>query len=94
VNIKSGDLSNISLVLSVSAPVLRTASEQRLSSLLQRRYGFVEFTICLFMIFIIIIGFAMVQSAAHNLDVYQSRNPKASAYYKCVENHFEELERE
>ena len=31
--------------------------------------------------------------AAYNLDVYQPRNPKASAYYKCVENHFEELER-
>ncbi|MFH2092214.1 MAG: hypothetical protein ABIJ31_07615 [Pseudomonadota bacterium] len=27
-----------------------------------------------------------------NIDVYQQRNPKASAYYKCVENHFEELE--
>jgi len=25
-------------------------------------------------------------------DIYQPRNPKASAYYKCVENHFEELE--
>ncbi len=35
----------------------------------------------------------MPQSTTHNLDVYQPRNPKASAYYKCVENHFEELER-
>ena len=35
----------------------------------------------------------MVQSITHNFDVYQPRNPKASAYYKCVENHFEELER-
>lgn len=35
----------------------------------------------------------MAQSATHNIDVYQQRNPKASAYYKCVENHFEELER-
>ena len=31
----------------------------------------------------------MVQSTTHNLDVYQPRNPKASAYYRCVENHFE-----
>jgi len=31
--------------------------------------------------------------AAYNIDAYQPRNPKASAYYKCVENHFEELER-
>ena len=37
-------------------------------------------------------GFAMAQSAASNLDVYQQRNPKASAYYKCVENHFKQLE--
>jgi hypothetical protein len=36
----------------------------------------------------------MVQAATHILDVYQSRNPKASAYYKCVENHFEEPEPE
>jgi hypothetical protein len=35
----------------------------------------------------------MAQPATHNFDVYQPRNPKASAYYKCVENHFEELER-
>ena len=35
----------------------------------------------------------MAQSTTYNLDVYQPRNPKASAYYKCVENHFEELER-
>jgi hypothetical protein len=35
----------------------------------------------------------MAQSAAYNIDDYQPRNPKASAYYKCVENHFEELER-
>ena len=40
-----------------------------------------------------IIGFPMAQPATHNFDVYQPRNPKASAYYKCVENHFEELER-
>jgi hypothetical protein len=38
-------------------------------------------------------GFAMAQSATYNFDVYQPRNPKTSAYYKCVENHFEELER-
>ncbi len=25
-------------------------------------------------------------------DVYEPRNPKASAYYRCVEDHFEELE--
>jgi hypothetical protein len=43
--------------------------------------------------FITITGFAMVQSTTDNFDVYQPRNPKASAYYKCVENHFEELER-
>lgn len=33
------------------------------------------------------------QTATHIGDVYQHRNPKASAYYKCVENHFEDLER-
>jgi hypothetical protein len=33
----------------------------------------------------------MAQSS-NNYDVYQPRNPKASAYYKCVENHFGELE--
>ena len=27
-----------------------------------------------------------------DLDVYQPRNPKASAYYRCVEEHFEQLE--
>ena len=27
-----------------------------------------------------------------NFDVYQPRNPKARAYYRCVEDHFEELE--
>jgi hypothetical protein len=32
------------------------------------------------------------KSTTYNLDVYQQRNPKASAYYKCVENHFEALE--
>ena len=32
------------------------------------------------------------QTATHICDVYQPRNPKASAYYKCVENHFEDLE--
>jgi hypothetical protein len=42
---------------------------------------------------ITITGSAMTQTTAHNFDVYQPRNPKASAYYKCVENHFEELER-
>jgi hypothetical protein len=35
----------------------------------------------------------MAQSTTYDLDVYQPRNPKASACYKCVENHFEELER-
>ncbi len=34
----------------------------------------------------------MAQSTTYNLDVYQQRNPKTSAYYKCVENHFEALE--
>jgi hypothetical protein len=43
--------------------------------------------------FIIIVGFAMLRSTTYNLDVYQQRNPKASAYYKCAENHFEQLER-
>ncbi|SMD02343.1 hypothetical protein SAMN02746065_12217 [Desulfocicer vacuolatum DSM 3385] len=38
-------------------------------------------------------GFAMAQVTTYNLDVYQPRNPKASAYYQCVENPFEELER-
>ena len=27
-----------------------------------------------------------------DFDVYQPRNPKASAYYRCVEDHFEQLE--
>jgi hypothetical protein len=27
-----------------------------------------------------------------NFDDYQPRNPKASAYYRCVEDHFEQLE--
>jgi len=27
-----------------------------------------------------------------DVDVYQPRNPKASAYYRCVEDHFEQLE--
>ena len=27
------------------------------------------------------------------LNVYQPRNPQAGGYYKCVESHFEELER-
>jgi hypothetical protein len=27
-----------------------------------------------------------------DFDVYQPRNPKASAYYRCVEDHFEHLE--
>jgi hypothetical protein len=26
------------------------------------------------------------------IDAYQPRNPKASAYYRCVEDHFEQLE--
>ena len=34
----------------------------------------------------------MAQSSPYDLNIYQPRNPKASAYYKCVENHFEELE--
>jgi hypothetical protein len=34
----------------------------------------------------------MAQSTTYNYDVYQPRNPKASPYYKCVENHFEEVE--
>jgi hypothetical protein len=29
---------------------------------------------------------------AIDFDVYQQRNPKASAYYRCVEDHFEQLE--
>jgi hypothetical protein len=29
---------------------------------------------------------------AFDIDVYQPRNPKASAYYRCVEDHFEQLE--
>jgi len=33
----------------------------------------------------------MVRSATSNYNIYQQRNPKASAYYRCVENHFEEL---
>ena len=32
----------------------------------------------------------MAQSSPYDFDIYQPRNPKASAYYKCVENHFEE----
>ena len=35
----------------------------------------------------------MPKSATYNLDVYQQRNPKASADYKCVENHFDQMER-
>ena len=27
-----------------------------------------------------------------DFDVYQPRNPKANAYYRCVEDHFEQLE--
>ena len=30
--------------------------------------------------------------AGIDFDVYQPRNPKASAYYRCVEDHFEKLE--
>jgi hypothetical protein len=47
----------------------------------------------------VIFDFAMAQSTTYGYDVYacplgyQPRNPKASAYYKCVEDHFEELER-
>jgi hypothetical protein len=26
------------------------------------------------------------------IDVYQPRNPKTSAYYRCVKDHFEQLE--
>ena len=29
---------------------------------------------------------------AFDIDVYQPRNPKAIAYYRCVEDHFEQLE--
>ena len=29
---------------------------------------------------------------AIDFDVYQRRNPKVSAYYQCVEDHFEQLE--
>jgi len=29
---------------------------------------------------------------AIDFDVYQPRNPKASAYHRCVEDHFEQLE--
>ena len=29
---------------------------------------------------------------AIDFDIYQPRNPKASAYYRCVEDHFEQLE--
>jgi len=29
---------------------------------------------------------------AIDFDVYKPRNPKASAYYRCVEDHFEQLE--
>ena len=41
---------------------------------------------------IFFIGSAMAQPKTNDLDVYQPRNPKVSAYYRCVENHFEELE--
>ncbi|WP_425388336.1 transposase zinc-binding domain-containing protein [Desulfobacter vibrioformis] len=41
---------------------------------------------------ITITGSAMTHTTAHNFDVYQPNNPKATAYYQCVENHFEELE--
>ncbi len=41
---------------------------------------------------IFFIGSAMAQSKTNDLEVYQPRNPKVSAYYRCVENHFEELE--
>lgn len=34
----------------------------------------------------------MAQPATHDLDIYQPYNPKASAYYKYVENHFKDLE--
>jgi hypothetical protein len=27
-----------------------------------------------------------------DFDVYQPRNPKTNAYYRCVEDHFEQLE--
>ena len=36
---------------------------------------------------------SMAQSSIKSgFHIYQPRNPKASAYYKCVENQFEELE--
>jgi hypothetical protein len=47
---------------------------------------------------IINIGYSMAQSSPYDFDIYaclsgyQPRNPKASAYYTCVENHFEGLE--
>jgi len=31
-------------------------------------------------------------SSKIDFDVYQPRNPKASAYYRCVEDHFEQLQ--
>lgn len=40
----------------------------------------------------IIFDYAMAL-ATYIYDVYQPRNPKASAYCKCVENHFKELEK-
>ena len=33
-----------------------------------------------------------VYPTAIDFDVYQPRHPKASAYYRCVEDHFEQLE--
>jgi len=36
--------------------------------------------------------FAGVGFYCYDFDVYQPRNPKASAYYRCVEDHFEQLE--
>jgi hypothetical protein len=39
---------------------------------------------------IILMGQPIPNLAA--LDVYRPRNPRASAYYQCVQNHFEELD--
>jgi len=35
---------------------------------------------------------SVIYLSAIDFDVYQLRHPKASAYYRCVEDHFEQLE--
>ncbi len=35
---------------------------------------------------------ALPKTMSDSSRVYRSRNPKASAYYRCVEDHFEQLE--